>query len=156
MFGLILHGIGLGGLTMMLIWIWAVFDCISTDSILVRNLPKTTWLCLVVFVPTVGAVAWLILGRPEHAGFSFGGQRSRFYRDDMPSRTFSAPAPRGIEDDPSWRATTTRSAPATDDEPLAIRERKLLEREAELAKREAELDDRSNESSGEDPDDRDD
>ncbi len=141
MLGLVVHGVG--GAALMLLWIWAVLDCISTDSILVRNLPKTTWLFLVIFIPTIGAVAWLLLGRPEHAGFSLGGQRSWLYRDDYEPRTFASPAPRGIEDEPGWSAGTTRSTPdagGATEESLAVRERKLLEREAELAKREAELD----------------
>ncbi len=139
--GVIVHG--LGGAALLILWVWAVLDCISTDSILVRNLPKITWLFLVIFIPTIGAIAWRLLGRPEHAGFSLGGQRSWLYREDCQPRTFASPAPRGIEDDPSWRAGTTRSAPAgADEESLAVRERRILEREAELAKREAELADR--------------
>ncbi len=142
MLGLVVHGVG--GAALLLLWIWAVLDCISTDSILVRNLPKPTWVFLVIFVPTIGSVAWLLLGRPEHAGLSLGGQNSWLYRDDYEPRTFASPAPRGIEDDPGWSAGTSRSAPkrdgAADEESLAVRERKLLEREAELAKREAELD----------------
>lgn len=141
MLAVIVHGIG--GAALLVLWVWAVLDCISTDSILVRNLPKGTWIFLVVFVPTIGSIAWLLLGRPEHAGLSLGGQRSWLYRDDYQPRTFASPAPRGLEDDPSWRPSTTRSAPGTlgedGDESLAVRERKLLEREAELAKREAEL-----------------
>ena len=141
MFGIIVHSVG--GAFLLVFWAWAVLDCISTDSILVRNLPKTTWLLLVLFVPTIGAVAWLLLGRPEHAGVSLGGQRSWLYEQRPPSGGATKPAPLGIEDDPGWRPNTVRSAPAGQgtDESLAIRERKLLEREAELAKREAELGD---------------
>jgi len=148
-FGIIVHSVG--GAFLVIFWAWAVLDCISTDSILVRNLPKMTWLFLVLFIPTIGAVAWLLLGRPEHAGMSLGGQRSWLYETrPEPSGGASRPAPRGIEDDPNWRANTARSAPAGQDteESLAIRERKLLEREAELAKREAELTDEAR-----DPDD---
>lgn len=141
-FGIIVHSFG--GAFLLILWAWAVLDCISTDSILVRNLPKTTWLFLVLFIPSIGAIAWLLLGRPEHAGASLGGQRSWLYEErPATSGGASSPAPRGIEDEPGWRATTARSAPAGQgtEESLAIRERKLLEREAELAKREAELGD---------------
>ena len=142
MFGVVVHSVG--GAALLILWAWAVLDCISTDSILVRNLPKTTWLLLVLFIPTIGAVAWLLLGRPEHAGMSLGGQRSWLY-EQRPSSSSGArtPAPLGIEDDPGWQSNTARSAPAGlgSEESLAIRERKLLEREAELAKREAELGD---------------
>jgi len=137
-----------GGIVIFVVWVWAVLDCISTDSILVRNLPKVTWLLIVIFIPTLGAICWLLLGRPEHAGLSLGGQRSRLYeerpRGPRPNRASVA----GPEDDPSWRANTTRSSPdgQGEAESLAVRERLLLEREAELAKREAEVDDRERDS----------
>ena len=136
MFGLVVHSVG--GLLFMLLWIWAVLDVIATDSIVVRNLPKGTWLFLVIVIPTVGAVAWLALGRPVEADFSLGGQRTRPYEYN-PER--SRRSVRGPEDDPSWNAPAERSLPSSmqHEEPLAIRERKLLEKEAELAKREAEL-----------------
>lgn len=138
-----------GGL-FFLFWVWAVLDVISMDSILVRNLPKPTWVMLVLFIPVVGSVAWLAVGRPVNAGFSAGSvrrpptQRHDYYSN--PGRHLTA-APRGPEDDPSWqspRARPSQSASAAAssgdaEESLAARERKLLEREAELAKREAAL-----------------
>lgn len=139
-----------GGL-FFLFWVWAVLDVISMDSILVRNLPKPTWVMLVLFIPVVGSVAWLAVGRPVNAGFSAGSvrrpptQRHDYYSN--PGRHLTA-APRGPEDDPSWqspRARPSQSAAAAAassgdaEESLAARERKLLEREAELAKREAAL-----------------
>ena len=45
-------------------WLWAIFDVISSDDKAVRNLPKIVWLLLVVFLSTIGALAWLLLGRP--------------------------------------------------------------------------------------------
>lgn len=126
--------IGFTGFLIFALWIWAVFDVISTDAILVRNLPKGMWVFLVIFVPTVGAIAWFLLGRPQGAGASLGGQRAGY--EAKPWR----PSPRGIEDAPEWTSTTAPSRPAgLTEESLAVRERKLLEREAELAKREAEL-----------------
>ena len=72
-------------------WIWALFDCISTDSALCRNLPKGVWLILVLLLPDIGALAWLLLGRPERAGWRPG------------STDYSAPRkPVGIEDSPRY------------------------------------------------------
>lgn len=149
MFGLVIHGIG--GTFLFLLWIWAVLDVIATDNILIRNLPKTTWLLLVLFVPSIGAVAWILLGRPEGAGFSLGGQRSSLYVDPddrwaddgwQPSRG-SSQRYLGPDDDPSFTRSSDSSpslpASMSEEEPLAIRERKLMEKEAELARREAEL-----------------
>ncbi|MGI9605672.1 MAG: PLD nuclease N-terminal domain-containing protein [Acidimicrobiales bacterium] len=129
---------GLFGLFVFALWIWAVFDVIATDRVLVRNLDKTLWIMLVIFIPTVGAVAWLALGRPAGAGFTPGSTVSR-----PTNRTnLSAPAPLGIEDSPDWQARTKPSAPeAGGGESSAAKERRLLEWEAELAKRQAELED---------------
>lgn len=127
---------GAFGSILLLLWIWAVLDVIATDSVVVRNLPKGTWIMLVVFVPTVGAVAWLLLGRPEYASMSLGGNYRQPPRDPDRYRP-RAPAARGPDDDPDFIMKATGAAGRTE-ESFAIRERKLLEREAELAKREAE------------------
>ena len=124
---------GVFGLFMLALWIWAVLDVIATDRALIRNLDKVVWLVLVVFVPTVGAIAWLALGRPVNAGFTPGATYSR------PKRLGDKPAPRGPEDSDRWSATT---APPSDGfESTAAKERRLLEEAAELAKREEDLDD---------------
>jgi len=141
--------IGLGGALLFVLWMWAIFDVISTDSILVRNAPKGTWLFLVIFIPTVGAVAWLILGRPEGAGTSLGSRDQRHRSRSRPSSV------RGLEDSPEWRNASSPSRPSSAErkskESLVIRERRLLEREAELAKREAQIEAQDPGASSEDP-----
>ena len=117
-------GPGIGGLIVMAIWLFAIFDVIATDEILVRNLPKGLWLVLVIFVPIVGPIAWLIMGRPMYAGWQPGGQRS-----PAPRRQ----APRGIEDDPGWSGATAAPARSADD--LERWERDLARREEELRRR---------------------
>jgi hypothetical protein len=78
-------------LVLVAFWVWALFDCISTDSALCRNLPKGVWLLLVLLLPDIGALAWLLLGRPERAGWRPG------------STDYSAPRrPVGIEDSPRY------------------------------------------------------
>jgi hypothetical protein len=137
MFGLIVHGAG--AILMLLFWTWAILDVIATDTLLPQHLPKGTWLFLVVFVPVVGAFAWLALGRPVGAGISLGGQKRLPYEYNPDRREYTQV--RGLEDSAEWQSARSRSAPSatTEPDPLAIRERKLLEREAELARREAEL-----------------
>lgn len=160
MFGLVIHGIG--GTFLFLLWIWAVLDVIATDSILIRNLPKVTWLLLVLFIPTIGAVAWLLLGRPEGAGMSLGGQRSALYVDpDDRWQPSSGSTGRyiGPDDDPSFGRSSASPSPSLptsmrEEEPLAIRERKLMEREAELARREAELAEKQGDDGDDHSDDR--
>jgi hypothetical protein len=127
---------GLFGLAMFALWIWAVLDVIATERILTRNLDKVVWLLLVIFVPTVGAVAWIALGRPANAGFKPGATTIR------PSHLDRKAAPRGPEDSDAWRSTTRPSTPIdTSSDSTAAKERRLLEWEAELKKREANLED---------------
>ena len=63
---------GIAGLLLLGIWIWAIFDVIATDDAMIRNLPKGMWLVFVIFVPTIGAVAWIALGRPANVGWRPG------------------------------------------------------------------------------------
>jgi len=49
-------------------WIWAVVDCITIDATLCRNLPKVVWLVIVILLFDLGAVLWLLLGRPARPG----------------------------------------------------------------------------------------
>jgi hypothetical protein len=130
---------GLASGLLLILWIWALLDVIKTDSLLVRNMQKSTWVFLVLLVPTVGAIAWLLLGRPEHGSLVPGGQVKYEYNPYRSERR-----PLGVEDTREWstfRAQPSRPEPveSDDSESLAARERKLLEREAELAKREEAL-----------------
>jgi hypothetical protein len=82
---------GVVALVLVALWIWALFDCIATDSALCRNLPKGLWLILVLLLPDIGALAWMLLGRPERAGWRPG------------STDYSAPRrPVGVEDRPHY------------------------------------------------------
>jgi hypothetical protein len=128
---------GFFGLVMFMVWIFAVLDVIQTDEILMRNLPKMAWLMIVIFIPTVGAVAWFAVGRPIGAGLHAGTTRSGPNRSWQQERGFAHRRPRGIEDRDDWRATTHPSTPAAESD--ASRERRLREWEAELERREKDL-----------------
>lgn len=102
---------------------------------------KGTWIFLVIFLPTVGAVAWLLFGRPEAASLVPGGQMT-YQSNPHRSSTRYDTAPAGPEDTAAWsgqRTSPSRPSQTEDGESLAIRQRKLMEKEAELARREAEL-----------------
>jgi hypothetical protein len=45
--------------------IFCLIDCIQTDSVLVRNLPKIGWIVLIILLPLAGGIAWLFAGRPR-------------------------------------------------------------------------------------------
>jgi hypothetical protein len=133
---------GLVAVVLILFWVWALLDCISTDSSLCRNLPKGVWLIIVLLLPDIGSLAWLLLGRPEKAHWRPG------------STDYQAPRrPVGLEDDPRYSRpaiVTDRQSAELDaqlakweakkpDEDLDAWETELNRREAELRRRELEL-----------------
>ena len=149
------------GVLLLLFWIWALLDCIATDSAMCRNLPKPMWIFIVLILPDIGALAWVLLGRPEKASWRPG------------STDYAAPRrPVGLEDSPRYsdaptisdrrseelnrelerwereqkeRAQPPSAAPspaagASAPQPdLDAWQRQLDEREAEIRKRELEL-----------------
>jgi Phospholipase_D-nuclease N-terminal len=72
-------------------WIWALLDVIATDSEACRNLPKVGWLIVVFLLADIGAVAWILFGRPPK------GRRTTRSTD------FATPRrPVGFEDRPDY------------------------------------------------------
>ena len=72
-----LLGFGFVPLVLLALWAYCVFDVIASDEALIRNLPKGIWLVIVIFLPDVGSLAWLALGRPLYAGWRPGDTSSR-------------------------------------------------------------------------------
>lgn len=88
------------------VWLFCLFEVLSTDEDDVRHLPKFVWFLIVLFGFDLGAIAWLLFGRrrgvvragvsawpPEFLTSSDGDQR--------PGRP-SGPAPLGPDDDPEF------------------------------------------------------
>jgi hypothetical protein len=134
---------GIVGLVLLLFWIWALLDVIGTDSAMCRNLPKGMWLIIVLILPDIGAIAWLLMGRPEKAHWRPG------------STDYAAPRrPIGPEDSPRYSPTpivTDRRSEELDkelerwerergkDPELDKLQQELDQREAELRRRELEV-----------------
>jgi hypothetical protein len=89
----VFYGGSIIGVALFLLWIYCIFDVIATEEALVRNMPKMMWLLVVIILPAVGAVAWLVLGRPQKAGFVPGDTN---YRQPRKAR--------GPEDSPDFMA----------------------------------------------------
>lgn len=53
------------GLILLALWIFCIFDVITTDPRACRNLPKTAWLLIVFLLPDIGSIMWLIAGSPR-------------------------------------------------------------------------------------------
>ena len=69
--------------------IFALVDIITRDQSLVKHMPKTVWLFVVILLPFLGTVLWFAIGReyPEN-GIRLG--RPQMQR---PTRTAPAPPP---------------------------------------------------------------
>ncbi len=134
-FDMLLRGGGILSVILIFFWVYCIFDVISTDEFLCRNLPKTAWLVVVILLPDVGGLAWLLLGRPANAGFRIGDTTTR--------RSGS----RGPDDDPMfgrsmYQAAAGPPAPGSGEDQRRLLEneeanRRLDEWEADLANREA-------------------
>jgi len=118
---------GFAGLVLFFLWVYAIIDVISTDESVMRNLPKLVWLIIVIFVPVVGPLLWLILGRPQGVSFRPGGENSSSeYRPRHPPAP-RPQAPKGPEDSPEFLGQIDDTA------------KRLREWEADLRRREEEL-----------------
>ncbi len=56
---------GVIGIALVFIWIYCLYDVITTHDGLVRNLPKIAWFVIVLLVPDIGSILWLCFGRPR-------------------------------------------------------------------------------------------
>ena len=56
---------GIVGIGFLVLWIYCIFDVITTDDAIIRHLPKLVWLLIVFFLPDIGSLLWLGLGRPR-------------------------------------------------------------------------------------------
>lgn len=99
---MILLGGGLVGILVLALWIYCIFDVVSTEESLMRNMPKILWLVVVILLPTIGSVAWLLLGRPIGAGLRPGDTTP--HRPRPISRPRPGPRQLAPDDDPSFLA----------------------------------------------------
>ena len=44
--------------------IYSLIDCARTPEAKIRSLPRWAWLVIIIFVPGIGAIAWIVAGRP--------------------------------------------------------------------------------------------
>jgi hypothetical protein len=102
------------------IMVWAIADILLIDNSRVRGLPKFGWILLIVFLPLIGSVLWLVIGRER-----------------------AEPRNHGRYSDRPAAATAGRSS-APDDDPAFLErlslEKQREERIRELERRLSELD----------------
>ena len=119
-----LLGGGLIGFLLVALWIYCIFDVIATEDVLIRNLPKGLWLLIVIFIPDIGSIAWLALGRPPFAGWRPGDTGVR-----PPRRVL------GPEDRPDFPSSRRSDSVDEDRQRLDAWEADLRRREQELKRR---------------------
>ena len=139
---------GVLGFILLALWIWAIVDCITSDSSIIRNLPKGVWLILIIILFDIGAVLWLLLGRPynKHWRPTVEGELRTYPTRRNPAIEDRADFASGISDRRSAELDRQLDAwerehalPAPDTEDIDARARALDEREADLRRRELEL-----------------
>jgi Phospholipase_D-nuclease N-terminal len=59
---------GVIGIAILFVWIYCLYDVITTQDALVRNLPKIAWFVIVLLLVDIGSILWLAFGRPRAQG----------------------------------------------------------------------------------------
>lgn len=61
----------------LIFWLWALFDSATADPARVRLLPKLLWFVVILLLLELGALAWVVFGRPRaHQPNRTGGRPS--------------------------------------------------------------------------------
>ena len=130
-------------LAALAIWLYAVLDSVSSDRTQVRRLPKGLWVAIVLLTFIVGAVAWLMYGRPRASAPRRPtlGSSGRTAWPTRPGRDTAAP-PEGLfgrgagrpapDDDPEFLAGLDQRAAQEHEKLLGSWEEDLRRREEEL------------------------
>ncbi len=78
---------GTFGLVMLGLWLFCIIDVITTDQSRIRNLPKLTWLLIVLLLPDIGSIIWLVAGHTwEPRGEAPTRLQRQFPEYDRPGR----------------------------------------------------------------------
>lgn len=125
---------GLIGLLVTGLWLYCIFDAITSPAEEVRNLPKITWIFLVVILYAVGSILWLIAGRPTNVSRSGGMAYKGNTGPQLPVRRSAPSRSLAPDDDPDFLSQLKKS---NDDH-----ESMLNQWEADLRKREQEMRDK--------------
>ena len=115
-------------LAALAVWLYAVLDAVSSDRNQVRTFPKGLWVTVVLLTFVVGAVAWLVYGRPRESGTRRPtlGSSGRTAWPARPDRDTAAPA-NGL-----FGRVSSRPAPDDDPEFLAGLDRRAAQEHEKL------------------------
>lgn len=101
---------GLFFLISLIFWLWALFDLLTTEPTRVRSLPKLLWFVVVLLLFEIGALAWVVFGRPRAGQPNRTGGRSAGSLGSFDLGSFGRPPssrpsqgrPVGPDDDPDF------------------------------------------------------
>jgi hypothetical protein len=118
----VLFADGFLGFLLIGLWVFCIFDVLTTPEPLVKHLPKMMWLIIVLILPDIGSIIWLVAGRERNVS-----------RGKAPVRPAASP-----EYDRPGHATAT--SPDDDEAFLRqLRDRAEQQRRAHETKRAADL-----------------
>jgi hypothetical protein len=66
------------------IQLYGLIDCAQRDDSEVKVLPRWGWILIIMFLPTIGAIGYLIVGRPKRPGNGGGKRKRTIAPDDDP------------------------------------------------------------------------
>ncbi|MCQ6273150.1 PLDc N-terminal domain-containing protein [Pseudarthrobacter sp. R1] len=68
----------------LVIFVYGLVDVIRTDGRLTRGISKPAWIVVMIVLPVVGAILWLLIGRPRGSSPRQQSQRHPTAPDDDP------------------------------------------------------------------------
>jgi hypothetical protein len=136
-------------LVALAVWLYCLLDAITADGGQVRGLPKGVWVVVLLVTFEIGAVAWLLWGRPRERGGTAprSGGRPRLGssgRTAWPARPggppqrppgFGRSGPPPPDDDPEFLARLDRQRAQEHEKLLGSWEEDLRRREEELRRK---------------------
>lgn len=96
------------------VWLFCLIDVLTTNAGEVRWLPKFGWFLVVLLGFEIGAVLWLVFGRPRKTPYPpatqthEGSERSMMRHPSRGESIVTQAPPRGPDDDPEFLRTLER------------------------------------------------
>jgi hypothetical protein len=111
----------------LVLWIYCIYDVITTDDAIIQHLPKVVWILIVVLLSDLGSLLWLGLGRPRVWARRANNPTYRAHRQQIPNADQGGGQSAGPNPIVQYREEQAR---------LRLREEQLNRREQELRRRE--------------------
>ncbi len=64
--------------------VYALIDCVQTDSVRIKSLNRIWWIAIIVVIPIIGPVLWLLIAKDEARGGPMPPPKRQVAPDDDP------------------------------------------------------------------------